>query len=160
MIRPIDTLEEFLAHAIAIEREATERYREFELYYVRRGNDALAALCGQLALMEGEHLEQLRSRSRGLDLPILAETEYRWLEGESPEAPPRSAFFASNDRRDLLGVALRAEAATALFFGWVARTSRNAEVRAMAGEMAREERQHAEWIEKALGYRPASPIPA
>lgn len=160
MLRPIQTLEEFLAHAIAIEREATERYREFELHYARRGDAVLSGLCGNLATMEGEHLEELRLRSQGLALPAIADHEYRWLDGASPEAPARTLFYTAASRRDLLQIALRAEKAAEMFFSWVARTSHSAAVRDLARDMAREEAQHVGWIEKALDYGSPSPIPA
>ncbi len=58
MIPPIETLEEFLAHAIAIEHEAVQRYREFETHFASRGEEVLGGLCRNLATLEGEHLQR------------------------------------------------------------------------------------------------------
>lgn len=158
--RPIQTLEEFIAHAIAIEQEATERYREFELHFAQRGEEVLEGLCRNLAALEGEHLEQLRARSRDLTLPAIAADEFRWIEGHSPESIPRDLFYSVASKRDLLLLALRAEAGAQFFFAWVARTTPDARVREIAHQMSREEAQHVNWLEQALGYRSASPIPA
>ena len=160
MIHPITSLGEFLAHAIAIEHEATERYREFEEIYGRRGEPAMAELCANLARLEGEHLEAMRSRSHGVSLPDIPSEQYRWLEGASPEAPARTILDAAGSRRDLLRIALRAESGAVLFFHWVARTATDPQVREMAREMAREEEQHVAWLERALGYASPSSVPA
>lgn len=160
MIPPIMTIEEFLSHAIAIEREAIERYREFELQYSRRGESVLAGLCANLAALEGEHLEQLRARSAGLTLPAIDDHAYRWLDGDSPEAPERRLFHAAATRRDLLMIALRSEAAAQMFFAWVARTTPSAPVRHLAEAMALEEAQHVSWLEQALSYDQPAPVSA
>jgi len=93
-------------------------------------------------------------------LPEIPPEEYRWLGGASPEAPPRTILDAAGNRRDLLRIALRSEAATVLFYHWVARTSPDAQAREMAREMARDETRHVAWLERALGYGCPSPVPA
>jgi rubrerythrin len=160
MIRPIQTLEEFLAHAIAIEHEAAERYREFQAHFASRGDDVLAGLCCNLAAIEAAHLARLLTGSRDLDLPAIADHDYRWLEGVSPEAPARELFFRVANKRDLLAVALQGEANAQRFFAWVAHTSPAEAVRSLAREMASDESQHVGWLEQALGYGSASPITA
>ena len=160
MIHPIKSLPEFLAHAIAIEQEATERYREFEEIYARRGEPLMAALCATLARLEGEHLEALRRRAGTLTLPDIPDGEHRWLEPHSPEAPPRAVMDAAGNRRDLLRIALRGEMGATLFFHWVARTATDAQVRELSREAAREEELHVLWLERALGYGSSSPLPA
>lgn len=151
MIPPIEKLEEFLAHAIAIEHEATQRYREFEAHFASRGEKVLVGLCRNLATLEGEHLEHLIESSRDLDLPTINDHDYRWLEGASPEAPARELFFRVATRHDLLTVALRGEASAQRFFDWVARTSPVETVRSLAREIACEEAQHVLWLKQALG---------
>ena len=151
MIPPIETLEEFLAHAIAIEHEAVQRYREFETHFASRGEEVLGGLCRNLATLEGEHLERLVESSRDLDLPAIDDHDYRWLGGASPEAPARELFFRVATRHDLLTLALRGEESAQRFFDWVARTSPVETVRSLAREIAREEAQHVLWLKQALG---------
>jgi rubrerythrin len=156
MKKPIDSIERFYAHAIAIEREAAERYTEFSTYYADRGDEVLAGLCRNLAQLEGEHLQHLLVASRHLQLPSIAAHEYQWLESGSPEAPAREFFYRVANARQLLEVALHAEMCAFDFFEWAARTTSDAQVRALAREMAGEERQHIGWVRHALEYRHAS----
>lgn len=151
---PIASIEEFFAHALAIELEASERYAEFEAWFRERGEPVLAGLCHSLARLEHEHFAQLSRRSRGMPLPAIAAGKYCWLESEAPEAPAREVFYRVANARQLLEVALGAECAALAFFEKVTRTSPHAEVRALAREMAAEEAQHVRWVRNALEYHP------
>src|SRR5438128_294216 len=55
MLRPVRTVEEFYAHALAIEREARDRYAELAAWFTGRGEEMLAGLCTTLAEAEGAH---------------------------------------------------------------------------------------------------------
>ena len=87
---PIDSIERFYAHAIALEREAAERYAEFATYFADRGEEVLAGLCCNLASMERDHLEALLRASRKLHLPIMDTRNYEWLDHEAPQGASRS----------------------------------------------------------------------
>jgi rubrerythrin len=154
MIEPIRSVEEFFAHAIAIEFEAAARYREFEGYFTDRGEAVLAGLCGNLAHFEEEHFDELLRRSQGLSLPKLSPEQYRWINARSPEEPSRELFYEVATARQLLQVALRAERDARRFFEYVAGTTTSPEVQAMAEEMAREEDDHVRWVSKAMEYLP------
>ena len=154
--RSIGSVAEFYAHALAIEREAAERYAEFAAWFAERGEDVLAGLARQLAQHEHEHFSLLSKRCRGLALPAIAADAYRWLDAHSPEAPAREAFYRIAGARQLLEVALAAECNALAFFGRVERTTPSAEVRSLAREMAAEEARHVRWVRNALDYHPAS----
>src|SRR5688500_6708207 len=109
MTKPIETVEEFYAHAIAIEREAMERYAEFATYYADRGEDVLAGLCHNLAGLEREHLEQLLLACAHLQLPAISGADYQWLESGPPEAMAREFFYRVANPRQMLEVAIEAE---------------------------------------------------
>lgn len=156
MRKPIDSVERFYAHAIAIERQAAERYTEFISYFGDRGEDVLAGLCRNLAELEREHLGQLLRASAHLQLPAIASNEFQWLESGSPEAAAREFFYHVANPRQLLEVALHAEMCACDFFEWVARTTGDAQVRSLARVMASEESQHVQWVRRALEYRGAS----
>lgn len=154
MPRRIRTVEEFYAHALAIEREAAERYSEFEAYFRDRGEEVLAGLCANVGRMEGEHFRELVAASRHLQLPAIDPGAYQWLEAGSPEAPAREFFYRVAGPRHLLEVALQGELNAFAFFQHVAVTSDNAEVCALARQMAEEEKQHVLWVRNALEYHP------
>jgi rubrerythrin len=152
MPAPIKTVEEFYAHALAIKREAAQRYEEFTDYFERRGEDALAGLCRNLAHMERGHFEDLKAACMNLKLPAIAEGRYHWLEGDSPEAPAREMLYRIANPRNLLEIALAAEWRAREFFVGVARSSASLTVRELASVMAAEEAEHVKWVRQALEY--------
>ncbi len=149
---PIRSVEEFYAHAIAIEREAMERYREFEAYFSDRGEPVLAGLCRNLAQGEHDHYDLLVEAASGLTLPTIHASEYCWLDRSSPEAAPHEFFYRVASPRQLLEIALEAERCARRFFGRVAETSPSQEVRDLALDMVLEEEQHVAWVTQALEY--------
>lgn len=153
---PIRSLPEFYSHALAIEHEAAERYGEFRDYFHDHGDEVLAGLCGNLGQAEEEHFRDLARASEGLDLPPIADGDFRWLESGSPEAAAREVFYRIAGPRQLLEVALQCECAALAFFEWAERTSADGRVRSLAHELAEEERHHAEWVREALEYQPIS----
>ena len=155
MPRPIGTVEEFYAHALAIEREAAERYNEFAAWFGDRGDDVLAGLCHNLARFEGEHYEQLVRGCEDLKLPVISEADYLWLGDAPPETGARALFFRAAQPRHLLEIALEAEMRAREFFVWVARTSASRPVRELAAIMAAEETEHVAWVTQAMEYHPA-----
>lgn len=158
MSRIIRSIEEFYAHALAIEREAADRYSEFETWFFDRGEEVLAGMCRNLAQMENEHFMELVRACRHLSLPALDATGYQWLESGSPEAAAREIFYRVAEPHHLLEIALHAECNALTFFEWVERTTADDSVRALARAMAAEEQQHVEWVQKALEYHPSAHI--
>jgi rubrerythrin len=153
----ITSVEAFYAHALAIEREASERYAELEGWFGARGETRLAELCGNLSRHEHEHYNELVGRSRGLRLPLISPGEYQWLDEASPEAPAREVFYRVAAPRQLLQLALAGECRAVAFFERVARTSPDAQVRSLSREMAAEEARHVRWVRNALDCREVAP---
>ena len=92
-MQPIHSAAELYAHAIAIEREAAERYSEFAERMADLGNDALAELFDRLAGFEAEHLETLLRRTDGVELPAPVAGAYKWLDAGAPETAARELIF-------------------------------------------------------------------
>jgi rubrerythrin len=155
MMRPVRTVEVFYAHALAIEREARDRYAELTTWFTERGEEMLAGLCATLAEAEGAHYRELQRRSRGHELPAIEPSDYQWREVDSPEAPRRELLQRARRPREVLLVALEAERKAAAFFEWVASTSPDAGVRDLGHEMAAEEELHVRWVRDALEYHAA-----
>ena len=139
----------FYAHALAIESEAVRRYREFEAYFNGRAEEVLASLCRNLAQHEEEHLGQLMSESRGMELPRLETAAHGWL---SRAAGPAGDFYRVVSPKQLLNIALASECESLGFFEWVARTTPDEGVRRLAEEMARDEMDHVRWVRDAIEY--------
>jgi rubrerythrin len=149
MPQPIRTVEEFYAHALAIEREAAERYEEFVGYFEER-DAALGALCKKLAVLEREHFEELAGACAALELPVIPESDYRWLASGPAESSAREVFYRIATPSHLLEIALDAERRAREFFVHVARTAPIRAVQELASVMAAEEAEHAEWVSRAL----------
>jgi rubrerythrin len=142
------------AHAIAIEREAVERYSAFAERMDDLGNEATAEIFAVLARMETEHLEELLARTADMTLPALDGREYRWLDGPAPETAARELVFRLMTPRHALEIALQGEKRAAAFFESVVMTADDAMLRALAREMAGDEGDHIAMLEKLLERTP------
>jgi rubrerythrin len=152
--RPIRSTEELLAHAIAIEREAAERYAELGERMHDLGNDLVAELFLRLADMEEKHQNELEARARDLELPKLAPAEYAWFGSHAPESAPHDLVLASLTPHSALQVALEAEERALAFFEAARKQATDPGVAAMATEMAAEEGVHIAWVKSALRRTP------
>ncbi len=142
------------AHAIAIEREAVERYTEFSWRMADAGNDAAAEVFGGLARLEAGHLDGLLKRARGMKLPALAPHEYAWLDAGAPETAARELVYRLMTARHALEIALAGEKRAAAFFEHVVLIAEDARLRALAAEMAADEAEHVALREQLLETPP------
>ena len=150
----IDSPAELYAHAIAIEREAAERYREFSRRMQDEGREEVAEVFGLLACVEQEHLDTLMYRTEGIALPKIDEGRYKWLDAGAPETAARELIYRLMTPRHALTIALHAEQRAQAFFEHVYWTSSDPALRALAKEMAAEEREHVDMVSKMLGDTP------
>lgn len=146
---PINTVPRFYAHAIAIENEAAERYREFAEHMKDLSRDT-AALFEQLARDGFEHARGLVDRTRGVRLPQLKSGAHTWLDKGSPLAAAHEWVFRLLSPRDALKVAMHAEQRAKRFFGHVVQTTGDAGVKALAGVFLKEEGEHIARMKRAL----------
>lgn len=153
----IESAAELYVHAIAIEREAAERYAEFAQHMADRGNPTLAALFRLLGDAEAKHLEALKRRTEGVELPELC-SDYRWLDQGAPETVARELVFRLMTQRDALEIALRAEKRARAFFEHARRVADDPAVSALAREMAAEEAEHVALIERMLNRTPGRDV--
>jgi rubrerythrin len=153
-MKKIQQAAELYAHAIAIEREAAERYAEFAERMGDLGNDAVAELFGRLAAFEAEHLDALLRRTDGVALPDLSRDEYRWLEAGPPETAAHELVFRLLTPRQALAIALNGEKRAQAFFERIFMTADDPALRALAQEMAAEEQEHVGMVERLLEKTP------
>jgi rubrerythrin len=153
----LESTAELYVHAIAMEREAAERYVEFARHMGDEGNDAAAALFSRLAAEEGEHLAALRRRTAGVALPDL-ETDYSWIDTGAPETLAHDLVFRLMTPHQALGIALRAEKRAKAFFEQAQRVAPDPGMRALAREMAAEEAEHIAMIDALLARTPEAVV--
>lgn len=157
-MEPIRSAPELYAHAIAIEREACDRYAEFAGRMADRDNEALAELFERMAGFEAEHLDALLHRTEGVSLPELSTSDYKWLDSGAPETAARELVFRLMTPRHALAIALGAEKRAQVFFEHVLMTADDPALRALAQEMAMEEQEHVRLIERLLERTPDSNV--
>ena len=153
----VESAAELYVHAIAMEREAAERYAEFSRRMADEGNSEVAALFARLAALESEHLATLRRRTSGVALPPL-ESDYSWIDTGAPETLAHDLVFRLMTPHQALGVALRAEKRARAFFEQAQRVADDPGLRALAREMAVEEKEHIAMLEALLARTPEAVV--
>jgi rubrerythrin len=146
---------EFMKRAYAMELEAAERYGEFADQMEVHNNREVAELFRKLGAIEARHAAQIREqmgwKSVPSDLPAV-----RWERGrEGPETASPGELHYLMQPYHALEIALANEERAARFFGAFARRGRPAALRAVAAEMAREEREHVRLVRDWLARVPA-----
>lgn len=146
----INTLPELLAHALAMETEASERYGELADQMETHRKAAVAAIFRRLEKAEKEHLGDLKERCSKVKLPHFAPWDFKWRDGESPEAIDITKVHYHLSVRGAVLLALEHERKATAFYADVAQTAADGEVRTLALHFADEERQHIGWLEACL----------
>lgn len=154
----IRTPNELYAHAIAIEREAAERYAELAQRMDDLGNADVAALFRTLAVFEAEHLDTLEARTNGVAVPQIAPGEYAWLDAGAPETVAHELVYRLLTPRQALEIALEAERRAQRFFDEVKVAAGDPALRALAQEMAAEERGHIAMVEQVIARTPEARV--
>ena len=156
-MKKIESAPELYAHAIAMEREAAQRYSEFAERMADLGNDAVAELFDRLASFEAEHLETLLRRTQGVALPEPS-FDYQWLDAAAPETAARELVFRLITPHQALAIALAAEKRAQAFFEGVFMSARDPALHGLAQEMAMEEQEHVVMVERLLERTPESNV--
>jgi rubrerythrin len=146
----MQTLPEFLAHALAIEEEAAERYRELAAMMLAHHNNAVAEVFSKLAGYEAQHAAKIRESAQEVQLPPIAPWEYRWEGFESPESTPHDQMHYLITPFHALELALINERLAHEFFTKISANSRNPEIKRLAKEMAADEAHHVDLIRSWL----------
>ena len=152
-ISTIDTAAALFAHAIAIEREAAERYQDLATRMGDLGNETVASVFAALAGLEIRHLEVLTQQASGMALPQIDASQHAWLDSGAPDTAARELVYRMMTPRDAIVAALAAERRAQAFFLRMQRLVPTA-LRALAQEMAAEESDHVALLERVLAQLP------
>lgn len=140
--KPIKSIAECYARALAIEHEAVTRYREFADILEAKGASEAATMFREVARLDAEHEDSLRRKVKGIDLPKLEEWEVSWLDDAPPEKVSHEVVYHLMTLHGALKIAEEAERSAHDFFARMQQTSGNPEVRTLAAEMASEGVDH------------------
>lgn len=146
----MNDVERFLAHAIALEREAARRYEELAAAMQTDGRAELKAFFARMAHFSRLHLAEAQARGQWRDLPLLAEHEYDWPDGIAPETADWAGVDAQMTVRSALELALESERRGHAYYAAVAALAQDPDVRHLAAEFAAEEAEHLAELERRL----------
>lgn len=156
----METVEEFLAHAIQLEQEAALRFAQLADAMHTQGNKEVGRLFRQLADYSLLHLSDARERAGYRQLPTMTEAEFSWPDLESPEAAAIWAADPLLGREQALQVALEAEQAGLDYYAEVMNTTTDPEIRAFAKEFSEEEAQHVAELQRWIAlHSEGKPLP-
>ncbi|MCK9380786.1 MAG: ferritin family protein [Sulfuritalea sp.] len=146
----IRTLPELLAHALAMENEAAERYGELADQMETHHKTAVAAIFRRLEKAEKAHLGELDEMCRKVQLPHYAPWDFKWSGSESPEAIAIGRVNYQLSVREAILLAFEHERKAADFYAEIANTAEAADVKELARQFADEEHEHMGWLETYL----------
>jgi rubrerythrin len=144
-----------MVHALVIELEAVQSYKDLTQQMQECGNDEVAGLFEQMSQLEAKHAEKIRDKAGDLELPDLAPWEFRWSDLEPPENVDHASVHYLMTPHQALALALENELSAMAFFDAIAHDCTDERVRSMAKEFADDERQHVVWMKEWLAKYPA-----
>lgn len=149
----MEDIKVFLAHAVELEREAARRYEELAESMRTEGNAEVEQFFRKMAVFSRKHLASAMERGGFRSLPAMAEDDYMWPDGISPEQYNWIGVDAMIDVNGALDLALDGERRGHAFYADIAIATGDPEVRVMAQEFADEEAEHVAELEKWISRR-------
>lgn len=150
----IHGMSELLAHALALEVEAVERYSDLAQLMQTHNNREVAALFTRMSEIEKLHVEEIRRQISARKLTRLPGIEYKWITAEGPETTDPADLHYLMTPYQALALALLNEQRACDFYKGVQAASPEGESRALAGELAEEEEEHVALIKAWLAKVP------
>lgn len=146
------SLPEFLAHAVALEHEAAERYLELADMMEAHRNDAVSSVFRSMTRFSQMHCDSIKLRVGSMQLPPLKSWEYRWR--SPPEVGGEEGFDYLIEPYHALRYAHANEVRAMQYYRSVADASADPEVKRLATEFAHEETEHVAALDKWIALTP------
>lgn len=146
------TLPEFLAHAIAMEDEAAERYLELADMMEAHNNLDVATVFRDMCRFSQMHRDSIKERAGDAELPRPRSWQFRWQ--VPPEVCDEEAFDYTLTPYQALQFARDNEQRAIEFYRAVIGKTDDAEVKRLASEFADEEQEHTDALDKWLERTP------
>jgi rubrerythrin len=148
-----DTLEDFMAQALAMELEAEARYAELADSMEVHNNREVAELFRKMSLIEGKHAAQIKAEMGWTEVPKTAKAP-AWQGFEPAESITHDEVHYLMQPYHALRLALGAEQRAEAFFGHLASVARVDSVRRAALDLQKEEREHVALIRAWMAKTP------
>lgn len=146
----IESVAEFLVHALELEEQSADHYKELADSMEVHNNPEVADLFRKLAKFSCDHAGEVKQRAKGLELPSISPWDFKWTHPDAPEANCRDKADYLMTVCDALMLALHNERQGRDFYRHVSNTACDDEARRLAAEMADEEHEHVGMLEDWL----------
>jgi rubrerythrin len=145
----------FLAHSIALENEAGDRYEELADVMDIHNNPDVAGLFRQMSVFSRKHAADVEARAVPFQpLPRLKSWEYRWNAPQPPEVGDHEGTHYLMTPFHALQFALANERRGWEYYSQTAASASDAELRKLAATFAEEEADHVKELEEWLARTP------
>jgi len=151
----IESTNDLLAHSLALELEASERYAELAEQMRTHNNADVAELFQELSRIEKLHVERVLEQAASRNVKDISASKYQWEYPEGPETTNLEEAHYLMTPHHALQLALHNEKRACEFFTRIAAAATDDEVVHLATEMAAEEQEHVSLIEEWLTRYPA-----
>ena len=141
---------------MALEEEAAERHDELADMMEVHNNPDVAETFRKLAHYSRLHAQEIRDRSKGRNLPVIAPWDFGWESMEGPETTELGDVNYLMNSAHALQIAMGNEQRAHDFYFEISQESQDPEIGAIAGEFAEEEKEHLELLQKWLDRTPES----
>jgi rubrerythrin len=148
------TLDELMAQALTMEREAVARYTELAEMMEVHNNLEVAELFRKMALYESHHVEQILADMGWAEDTLAPRVAGAWAGPESPESVPIDEMHYLMHPWHALQLALAAEQRAVQFFESLAAGAQSDAIRRAAEEMRNEEIEHVQLVRNWLAKVP------
>lgn len=152
--KAIANVAELLAHALAIEEDALERYVMLADQMERHNNTELREIFLKLASHEEHHAQEIRDRADYMKLPRLTLYDLKKAGNNSPEAAELGEAHYKMTPWHALQMALKAEQRAFDFFEEIVSGAQDADLKRWAQEFRDEEAEHVQLVEHLLERYP------
>jgi rubrerythrin len=153
-------VDQFYADALAIEVEASARYRVLAREMQASDNPRTAELFLKLAQLESGHADKLRNGAAAAAMPPRARDGLLSRKAGQTEVPNYQFLYRNVPPYHALLMALESERRAKAYFERIRANTPDPEVKKLAAEFARDEDRHVAWLEKALAKEPQPATPS
>ena len=148
----IKNIIELLAHSLALEEEAVERYAELARLMEAHNNNDVAVLFKKMSNIEKLHVEDISKQIQNRKIKKLPVIKYQWVSMEGPETTDPSELHYLMTPYQALNLALLNERRAYEYYKNISESATDKETRSLAEELAVEEEEHValmkEWLDK------------
>jgi len=150
----IENTNDLLAHSLALELEASERYAELAEQMHTHNNAEVAELFEELSRIEKLHVERVLEQAASRNVKDISASKYQWEQPEGPETTNLEEAHYLMTPHHALQLALHNEKRACEFFTRIAAATTDDEVVHLATEMAAEEQEHVNLMQEWLSRYP------